>query len=94
MLGAGFRRYFDRQLFSDLIVFWFGMWIAWWFRRWLGHGLGSLPDPTSAGALAFYTLEMRTLVRSILQSFLLACAALAAWRLLRHRPTTDSRRSA
>jgi hypothetical protein len=78
------RRHFDRQFFADLIVLWFAVWIAWWFRRWLGHGSASLPDPGSPGAVAFYNLAMRTLARSLLQSFLIACAALAAWRLLHY----------
>lgn len=93
-VGAVLRRYFNRQIRSHLIVFWFAVWIAWWFRRWLGHGPASLPDPGSPGALAFYNLAMRTLLRSLLQSFLIASAALAAWRLLRYRAPKGSRHSA
>lgn len=92
MKGESIRRHFDRQIFADLIVFWFAVWILWWFRRWLGHGPVDSPVLTSSAALPYYTLAMRTLARSLMQSFLIACLALAAWRLFRHRaPRGDHR---
>lgn len=87
------RRYLNRQTFADLVVIWFAVWIVWWFRRWLGHGPVDTPVPTGPGALAYYSLEMRTLARSIMQSFVIACLGLAAWRIFRYRVPKSDRRS-
>ncbi|HVB33109.1 MAG TPA: hypothetical protein VNJ52_01850 [Patescibacteria group bacterium] len=93
MTGKSIRRHFDRQIFGDLIVFWFGVWIVWWFRRWLGHGPIDTPVPTGAAGLAYYSLAMRTLLRSLMQSFLIACIGLAAWRIFRRRAPKGSQHS-
>ncbi len=92
MRAKGIRRFFDRQFFSDLIVFWFAVWIAWWFRWWFGHGPVDSPVLTSSAALPYYSLAVRTLVRSLMQSLLIACLALTAWRLFRHRTPENHRR--
>ena len=92
MWGGSIRWHLDRQVFADLIVSWFAVWIAWWFRRWLGHGAADSPVLTNPAALSYYTLAMRTLARSLMQSFVIACVALAAWRLYRRRaPRGDCR---
>lgn len=87
------RRYFDRKILSDLVVLWFAVWILWWFRRWLGHSATSFPDPASPGARAYYAMEMRTLGRSVLQSFIIASVALGAWRIFRNRAPKTGKRS-
>ena len=80
------RAIFNRQTISELIVLWFAVWILWWFRRWVGHGPAYFPDPATPEARAFYSVEMRTLARSLLQSFVISSLALLAWRLLHRRP--------
>ncbi len=84
---------FNRQTMSDLVVFWFAAWILWWFRRWAGHGQAYFPDPTSPEARLYYGVEMRTLVRSMLQSFVIASLALLAWRMFRLRQMAAQRDS-
>jgi len=79
------RAVFNRETLSELVVLWFAAWILWWFRRWVGHGPAYFPDPASPAARAFYSVEMRTLARSLLQSFVIASLALLAWRLLHRR---------
>lgn len=76
---------FNRQTFADLLVFWFAVWILWWFRRWAGHGPAYFPNPTSSEGRLYYTVEMRTLVRSLMQSLVIASLALTAWRVFRYR---------
>lgn len=78
------RAIFNRQTFADLVVFWFLTWILWWFRRWVGHGPAYFPNPSSSEARLYYSVEMRTLLRSLMQSFVIASLALAAWRVFRH----------
>lgn len=92
MMRDKVHRYFNRQTAGDLVVLWFGVWIAWWFRRWMGHRFTSFPNPDSSASLAYYNLAMRTLVRSALQSFIIAALALAAWRLFRRRSPKSANR--
>ena len=84
------RAVFNRETLSELVVFWFAAWILWWFRRWVGHGPAYFPDPASPGARAFYSVEMRTRARSLLQSFAISSLALFAWRVLHRHPSRDS----
>lgn len=93
MINKAFRAVFNRQTMSDLLVFWFAAWILWWFRRWLGHGQAFFPDPNSAEARLYYTVEMRTFVRSMLQSFVIASLALFVWRMFKLRQTAVQRDS-
>jgi hypothetical protein len=81
---------FSRQMLSELIVLWFAVWILWWFRRWMGHGPVYFPDPTAPEARDYYNVEMRTLARSLLQSFAISSLALFAWRVLHRHPSRDS----
>lgn len=81
------RAIFNRRTLSELIVLWFAVWILWWFRRWAGHGPAYFPDPMSPEGRAFYSVEMRTLVRSLLQSFVISTLVLLAWRVLHRRAT-------
>jgi hypothetical protein len=85
------KQIFSRRTLSDLIVFWFAVWILWWFLRWAGHGSANFSNPNSSAGRALYAGEMRTLVRSLGQSFGLAVAGLAVWRLY-HRRTGVGRR--
>lgn len=87
------KEIFSRQTFSDLIVFWFAVWILWWFLRWAGHGSANFSNPNSATGQMLFAGEMRTLVRSIVQSFALAAIGLTAWRAF-HRRTASGRRNA
>jgi hypothetical protein len=80
------RAIFNRQTFSELVVLWFAVWILWWFRRWVGHGPINFPDPTAPGAHEYYDVEIRTLLRSLLQSFVISSLALLAWRVLHRHP--------
>jgi hypothetical protein len=80
------RAIFNRQTFSELIVLWFAVWILWWFRRWMGFGPAYFPNPTAPEAREYYGVEMRTLVRSLLQSFVISSLALLAWRVLHRHP--------
>lgn len=75
---------FNWQTMADLLVFWFAAWILWWFRRWVGHGTVYFPNTTGTGALQYYSLEARTVGRSLLQSLVIASLALAAWRVFRY----------
>ena len=79
------RAIFSRQTLSEFLVLWFAVWILWWFRRWVGHGPAYFPNPRSPEARAFYSVEMRTLARSLLQSFVISAVALLAWRVLHRR---------
>jgi hypothetical protein len=79
------RAIFNRRTVSELLVVWFAVWILWWFRRWVGHGPAYFPNPQSPEARAFYSVEMRTLARSLLQSFVISAVALLAWRVLLRR---------
>jgi hypothetical protein len=80
------RAIFNRQTISDLLVVWFAVWILWWFRRWMGHGPTYFPDPATPEGRAYYSVEMRTLVRSLLQSFVISALVLLAWRVLHRHP--------
>jgi hypothetical protein len=93
MIKKAARAIFNRQTFSDLLVFWFATWILWWFRRWVGHGPAYFPNTTNSGARLYYTVEMRTLVRSLLQSLVIASLALAAWRGFRYWQAAAQRNS-
>lgn len=84
------RAIFNRRTLSELIVLWFAVWILWWFRRWAGHGPVYFPDPMSPEGRVFYSVEMRTLLRSLLQSFVISSLVLLTWRLL-HRHTGAGR---
>lgn len=91
MIKKTARTIFNRQTMSDLVVFWFAAWILWWFRRWGGHSQAYFPDPTSPEARIYYGVEMRTLVRSMLQSFVIASVALFVWRMFRRWQTAAQR---
>jgi hypothetical protein len=84
MIKKAARAIFNWQTFSDLLVLWFAAWILWWFRRWVGNGPAYFSSPASPQARAYYTVEMRTLVRSLLQSLVIASLALAVWRGFRY----------
>jgi hypothetical protein len=80
------RAVFSRETISELIVVWFAVWILWWFWRWMGHGPVYFPNPSAPEARAYYGVEMRTLARSLLQSFVISSLALLAWRVLHRHP--------
>jgi len=84
------RAVFNRETISELIVLWFAVWILWWFWRWMGHGPVYFPDPSAPAARAYYGVEMRTLARSLLQSFVISSLALLAWHVF-HRQGTAGR---